>query len=1230
MQAVDQLTDFDVPAGKAIDTLREAARQADVSFIYSVRIVRGVETKAVFGRYSPEQAFEIMLEDTSLAVFWHEYSGAFAIKKVPEKQSKTDSQTQNMKNLIEKLKKANKALLPATVAAVASPVFAQDDGEEELFQLSPFVVEAVEGTYSATSTLAGTRIRTDVADIGSSISILTEQLMQDTGATDAGSILNLVPNVEVAGELGNFSNAGVSGNTYQAQGARINPQFAQRVRGLVGAQLTRNYFQTIIPFDTYNTSQVTVNRGPNSVLFGLGSAGGVIENSMNTPAGVDSTTLSARFDQYGGHREVVDVSRVFADDRFKLRVSLMNEDKRFRQEEAFEEDRRGYLAWDWKIREAESDALFGDTSFRGYFEAGEIDKNPPDVIPPSVNYPFWFDISDYQQVVGNYPGIDSLDDVDGDRKTVAQGGDWLPKALIDNTDRSTLNDTPDRTPSFIHLVDIYGAADADGPGIFELDGFMTRARWGGSRGTQDFKFTSGDWELSGFSAPTLMNRDVFDFVNHLYTGDTDDISEDFDVKEFSLEQELFGGNMGVELSFNKQSFDRSQFTPYSGGRGRRIYLDISEFVTISEDLPSPAGDGAPPMRANPNVGRPVLQVNSIERNFFERDLETFRGTAFFKHDLNDSLGEKWGKWLGSHTLSAMYQDFSDTDKSLRETMNWESDEVDVGASNILNHRYNDFRRKTNAFVYIGDSALSASGPEGVRIDQPLSKSVVPVEGATGTYAYWDHSARQIMTTTAYGVFIPDVNGSNILQQDVESEAFILQSRWLDEHLITLFARRTDSVSNFEMIEEGNDRLADGRFNLAAHVLEDTPAFEQDGETDTKSFVLKFPEKYLFELPFDMDLRLHYFESETFEPSGLARRLDGSVIDNPNGMTEEYGFSFDLFDRRLSVTVNWYETSSNDARVGTALSAIENWIGSESEWARRAAEFEQDGGAVTDILDFSDPSSPVPQTTFSTWDEYFAAIFSVAPEPFATLTNPSVDRSTAVVTGTEIEGLNSTFDFVSEGMELELAGAITDNWNIVFNVAQQETVRSNTLPGVLEFAEEVESRLISSGLANLQDSPNLGEPNVFGRRWERDVLFPIRSEQAQDGQKSAEQREWRWNLVSSYRFTEGVLKGWTVGGVARWQDEAAIGYPVIFNEDGNLVNDVANPYFGPDEFNADFWVRHERTIFEDVDWSIQLNVRNAIGGDSGEFIPISIDPLGNIQGVRTSPERQIFLTNTFRF
>ena len=64
--------------------------------------------------------------------------------------------------------------------------------------LSPFTVDAPEdkGSYRANSTLAGTRVRTDLKDISSSINVVTAQFLQDTGARNSDMPLSYAPKAD--------------------------------------------------------------------------------------------------------------------------------------------------------------------------------------------------------------------------------------------------------------------------------------------------------------------------------------------------------------------------------------------------------------------------------------------------------------------------------------------------------------------------------------------------------------------------------------------------------------------------------------------------------------------------------------------------------------------------------------------------------------------------------------------------------------------------------------------------------------------------------------------------------------------------------------------------------------------------------------------------------------------------------------------------------------------------
>src|ERR1017187_1263670 len=68
------------------------------------------------------------------------------------------------------------------------------------FELSPFVVSD-EGSqrYLASSTFVGTRVRTDLNDIGSAIQVVTGPFLKNTNSTNAQDLLVYTANTEVGG-----------------------------------------------------------------------------------------------------------------------------------------------------------------------------------------------------------------------------------------------------------------------------------------------------------------------------------------------------------------------------------------------------------------------------------------------------------------------------------------------------------------------------------------------------------------------------------------------------------------------------------------------------------------------------------------------------------------------------------------------------------------------------------------------------------------------------------------------------------------------------------------------------------------------------------------------------------------------------------------------------------------------------------------------------------------------
>lgn len=116
------------------------------------------------------------------------------------------------------------------------------DAAEDVVQLAPFVVAAESDRgYQATSTLAGTRLRTELRDVGAAISVVNAQFLADTASTNAKDVLVYTTGTEAAGIGGNYSGLSTGQGFSNAEDGLASPNSMTRVRGLSGADLTRDF-----------------------------------------------------------------------------------------------------------------------------------------------------------------------------------------------------------------------------------------------------------------------------------------------------------------------------------------------------------------------------------------------------------------------------------------------------------------------------------------------------------------------------------------------------------------------------------------------------------------------------------------------------------------------------------------------------------------------------------------------------------------------------------------------------------------------------------------------------------------------------------------------------------------------------------------------------------------------------------------------------------------------------
>jgi iron complex outermembrane receptor protein len=159
--------------------------------------------------------------------------------------------------------------LAAAVISTSS-LSAQDatSSDEDLFELSPFVVQTESDGYRAKEASTGTLIAMDISEVPMDVTVIEEGLFEDLGLYNTDDLGLLVASVS-SDESPNTNGGG--GNTrYNLRGFRSVP----RRNGFApGGRL----------YDLTGVSRVEIIKGPNSVLYGQTDPGGIINYVPKRP-----------------------------------------------------------------------------------------------------------------------------------------------------------------------------------------------------------------------------------------------------------------------------------------------------------------------------------------------------------------------------------------------------------------------------------------------------------------------------------------------------------------------------------------------------------------------------------------------------------------------------------------------------------------------------------------------------------------------------------------------------------------------------------------------------------------------------------------------------------------------------------------------------------------------------------------------------------------------------------
>lgn len=810
------------------------------------------------------------------------------------------------------------AWIAPTTRAQATDATADEKKEDKIVELSPFeVVDTKDQGYAASSSLAGSRLNMQLRDVASAISVVTPEFLKDTGATNLQKILIYQTNTEASGIGGNYYGASADDGGYRTR-FLVNPQNATRVRGLNTADLTREFFPTNIPLDSYNTARVDIQRGPNSILFGLGSPAGIINNTLKVPnLRQNEFLVESRFASYGTHREMLDADVSLVPGKFGIRLIGLNDDTQYRQDFTFNHDQRVFGALRWTPRLA--DRVFTQIDISA--ESGRIRANRPVPVTPTDFITNWF--GPLHRYLMYDPQTSNGIPQDPNRV----GHPELSAYFAGAPARDWWNGSPatiwaDPKSSTIGSGGLDAYRQRDGEPWGGLSG-VTNANWseGGVWAKNDASYFANNPAVtalinqyqqasgkpfSGFGPSLWPTQAILSgpltFTDRTLQGPNKKEWNNFDSLNASITQTYLDGRLGINAGYYRESYRSGYANAMSTDR---VTVDVNAFLR----------DGS----ANPNVGRPAIYGPS-SGNLTQEHREDYRATMYYKFNLADYIGKDrlLSRLFGEQTFTGVYS--SQRYENFSRDFSLYAWDVDTYAGKFLqDHSYYGWW----GVHYIGDSLQNVEGFQNIPGSAIHGITANQTPGATSNTLVWDSIAKTWHNATVNVVSYKDsldhlYSGAAEGIDDTKSKSFVWQGNLLNNALVALFGWRSD----YYVRKDKPSSLIRDQFQTPMPYSPDwnyTGTTPLSAEEQRRSWGLvlhtsQILDLFHYQLPKGLDVSLLYNDSNSFRPSDVGTDVYGNKLAAPSGRTRDVGVLITALDNKVSLRATWYKTIQKNTTI----------------------------------------------------------------------------------------------------------------------------------------------------------------------------------------------------------------------------------------------------------------------------------------------------------------------------
>ncbi len=1188
-------------------------------------------------------------------------------------------------------------------AAKAAAAKTPDLSKDGAVVLTPFQVNSTKDSgYFAENTLAGSRLNTNLADLAASITVVTKQQMDDTAALDINDVFKYEASTEGSSsytpsitDRGTAKDS-IAGYSFGNNGDSSTNAQANRVRGLAAPDAAINNFPTNnrIPFDSYNTQSVEITRGPNSLLFGLGTPAGIV-NQTSAQAALNRNTnqVVMRTDQYGSFRTSLTMNRSLLKDKLAVYGAFLYNDQQFQRKPSRDLTRRQYGALTYKP--------FSKTVIRGFAENYQNNANRPNSLTPRDFVAPWFTagrpvydpttrmitVLDTNRVVGPYVSNINSPGYNAAVNTILGAGapgtitspQFVPGIQFDDTSRPLrLIDGGQSIAYFQRNPVLYAPAQTN-----PATATPTPASLGWVTGDSRYLMLDRQWSSSvnlpiptalingktytygSYQIPGVTNKAIYDWTkyNHLQTNFAKVRASNYNLE---LEQQILP-DLFFSAGWLRQDVESVENYTMNQLTGATIQVDTNQKLV----------DGTP----NRYFGLPFVSEGvggGIDTFYTPQTDDNYR--AMLAYDLDMTKRNGLLKWLGHHRLLGLWSQ-QNVDRAVER---WRNGFVGGDADGTL-------RYVPNLTIPGRDLATASSlmrkyymaSPGGAQGVSTHSAGFYGNQGwnapATSQIQVYNYNTGQFQNDTVVEQSTFSSAGSFRTRREVKSWTLAAQSYLWEDRLIATFGFRHDdyraritspgaltdvkgkvteaALTNAQLFNNGVSGIINHDLVMSRWGRWD----ELQGDTKTvgaafrplknQGFIRRMVGEDTLASEFLQSLTFYYNKSDNFNPPATYQTdYFFKPLPKPTGSGHDTGIGFNLFRNKLVVRLNWYENQSQNERTGAAGTLLTRLAYSDTTtglaWASAVQRIRNGvaaGRSLNDII------------AVSNWN-------SDTVNPVNDPANQQKIYDLIKLPLNYYSGLSSgaTQESKAKGVELQLTYNPLPNWTMKVTGSKQQSTYTNIAP---QYDAWLAERLPKWTTNAASDIPDFIDPTT-SRRWSLKnfwtgygyssvaqientdgntsaqayfnnvVASQVALAKALEGARSPLERQYHASFLTNYNFLGGKLKGFAVGGSERWESRAAIGF----------YGKVGDPINSPTVINLNDVNRpvyDSGNYFTDLWVSYSRKVfNNKIGWklqlnvnnatENGRLMPTQVNFDGTPWAFRIIDSRQFILTSTFNF